>query len=122
MQTDHSNSQIKSQQINVIRKFYMQFGCGRLALTNYLSKENQYKAMPDSVFPFMVHLHCRNIVFLDLVCNVRFWRWLNEKQRPFEDGTSVSDISLVPLIFKGGCIWVWCSKTWSFSSVFVLKS
>lgn len=93
------------------------FECGRLALSNHLSKENQA-----SVFPFRVLLHCCNVVFLDSVCNVRFWRRLNEKQRPSEDGTSVSDISLVPLIFKGGCIWVCRSKSRSFPFVFVLKS
>lgn len=77
------------------------------------------QALPDGVYPFRAHLHCCKVVFLDLACNVCFWRWLNEKQHPSEDGTSVSDIRLVPLIFKGGCIRVRCSESRSFPFVFV---
>ena len=107
---------------HIVPHLKCQFEFGRLALSNYMTKANQSQAPPDSIFPFRVHLHCCNMVFLDLACNVCFWRWLNEKQHPSEDGTSVSDISLLPLIFKGGRIWVCCSKNRSFLFVFVLKS
>lgn len=81
-----------------------------------LVKKNQSHAFTRQQPPIEDHLHHWNVVFLALVCNVYVWRWLNEKQRSFEDGTSVSDISLVPLIFKGECVWVWPGRPGAFLS------